>query len=52
MTLTEYQQLVEFLGRQFTEIDQRFGEMGGQLVELRREMRAHFDEIYCRFERL
>ncbi|MFQ5521468.1 MAG: hypothetical protein ACE5FK_08730 [Candidatus Methylomirabilia bacterium] len=52
MTSTEYQQLVEFLGRQFTEIDQRFDEMGGQLTELRREMLGHFDEIYRRFERL
>ena len=38
MTSTVYQQLVEFLGRQFT--------------ELRQEMLGHFDEIYHRFERL
>jgi chromosome segregation ATPase len=66
VTSTEYQQLVEFLGRRFTEIDgrftevgRRFDEVGGeiaevrdQVVELRREMLGHFDEIYRRFERL
>ena len=52
MTSTEYQQLVDFLGRQFTEIDRRFDEMGGQLAELRRDMLGHFDEIYRRLERL
>jgi chromosome segregation ATPase len=59
MTSTDYQQLVEFLGRQFSEIDrrfvgidQRFDEMGGQLAELRRDVLGHFDEIYRRFERL
>ena len=38
MTSTEYQQLVEFLGRQFT--------------ELRQEMLGHFDEIFHRFQGL
>ena len=52
MTSTEYQQLVEFLGSQFTEIDRRFDEMGGQLAELRRDMLGHFDEIYRRLDRL
>src|SRR3990170_5728928 len=52
MTSTEYQQLVDFLGRQFTEIDRRFDEMGGQLAELRRDMLGHFDEIYRRLDRL
>ena len=59
MTSAEYQQLVEFLGRQFTEIDRRFdevgrqlGEMGGQLGDLRRDMLGHFDEVYRRLERL
>ncbi|HET8576325.1 MAG TPA: hypothetical protein VFO18_04455 [Methylomirabilota bacterium] len=57
--MTEYQQLVDFLGRQFTEIDRRFtdvdrrfDELAGQLVELRRDMLGHFDEIYRRLERL
>jgi len=66
MTSTEYQQLVEFLGRQFTEMDRRFGEVnqrftqmdrrfdevGLGFTELRQEVLGHFDEIYHRFERL
>jgi len=59
VTATEYQQLIEFLGRQFTEIDRRFADIsgqiadtGGQLAELRREMLGHFDEVYRRLERL
>jgi len=59
MTSTEYQQLVEFLTRQFGEVDRRFGEvdrrfstMDQQFTELRHEMLGHFDEIYRRFERL
>jgi predicted nucleic acid-binding Zn-ribbon protein len=66
MTSSEYQQLMEFLGRQFSEVDRRFGEvdrrfsdvdrrfdeMGAKLTRLRQEMLGHFDEIYRRFERL
>ena len=66
MTSTEYQQLVEFLGRQFTGIDRRFGEVSRgftdvnrrfdavdlRFTEQRQEMLGHFDEIYHRFERL
>ena len=52
MTSAEYQQLVEFLGRQFTEIDRRFGEVNHRFTELRQEMLGHFDAIYHRFERL
>jgi len=66
MTTSEYQQLVEFLGRQFTEIDRRFVEMDRRFVEvgdrftgleqelgdLRRDMLGHFDELYRRLERL
>ncbi|MBI2533773.1 MAG: hypothetical protein HYW03_16410 [Deltaproteobacteria bacterium] len=59
MSPTEYEQLVEFLGRQFTEIDRRFDQIDrrfdqvdGQIAELRREMLGHFDEIYRRLERL
>ena len=52
MTPTEYQQLVEFLGRQFTEIDRRFDEVDRRFTELRHDMLGHFDEIYRRFERL
>ena len=59
MSPTEYQQLVEFLGRQFTEIDQRFAEVRGDIIglrgeigDLRREILGHFDELYRRLDRL
>src|SRR3990172_11454412 len=66
MTSTEYQQLVEFLGREFTEVARRFGEVNRRFdevnrrfdeadlrsTELRQEMLGHFDAIYHRFERL
>ena|SRR5712691_11637219 len=59
MTSVEYQQLVEFLGRQFTEVDRRFSDVNHRFDEidlrftdLRQEMLGHFDEIYRRFERL
>jgi chromosome segregation ATPase len=58
MTSAEYQQLVEFLGRQFTEVDRRFAEIDRRfdgidrsVGELREEMLGHFDEIYRRLER-
>ena len=56
MSPTEYQELVEFLGRRFGEIDRRFDEMDnrftGLLTELRQKMLGHFDEIYRRLDRL
>ena len=66
MTSAEYQQLVAFLTRQFTGVDQRFievdrrfavverhsGETASQLTALRQDMRGHFNEVYRRFERL
>jgi chromosome segregation ATPase len=59
MTSTEYQQLVEFLGRQFSEVDRRFGEVNHRFdevdlrfTELRQDMLGHFDAIYHRFDRL
>jgi chromosome segregation ATPase len=52
MTSVEYQQLVEFLGHQFTEVDRRFGEVNLRLTELRQEMLGYFDAVYHRFERL
>ncbi|MDP2700446.1 MAG: hypothetical protein Q8P98_00080 [Candidatus Rokubacteria bacterium] len=52
MTSAEYEQLVEFLGRQFTEIDHQFGAVDLRLTELRQEMLGHFDAMYHRFERL
>jgi chromosome segregation ATPase len=41
MTSAEYQQLVEFLGRRFTEIDGRFTEIDGRFTEVGRR----FDEM-------
>jgi hypothetical protein len=59
MTSAEYQQLVESLERQFTEIGRRFTEMDGRfdavdlrVTALRQDMLGHFDTIYHRFERL
>ena len=59
MSPTEYQQLVELLGTQFTAIDRRFTEMDGRFTEmdgrftaLRHEILGHFDELYRRLERL
>jgi chromosome segregation ATPase len=58
MTSAEYEQLVEFLGRQFTEVDRRFAEIDRRfdgidrgVGELREEMLGHFDEICRRLER-
>jgi len=59
MTNSEYQQLVEFLGRQFAAIDQRFAaidrrfDLFAQHVDEKfGEVLAHFDELYGRLERL
>ena len=52
MTSTEYQQLVELLGRKLAELDRRFDEPDLRFTELRYEMLGHFDAIYHRFERL
>jgi chromosome segregation ATPase len=63
MSSAEYGQLVEFLGRQFTEIgrqfaavDRRFDAMDlrftQMIAELRQEMLGHFDAMYRQFERL
>ena len=59
MTSAEYQQLVEFLDRRFTEVGRQFTEIGRRfdgvelsVTELRQEMLGHFDAIYHRFERL
>jgi chromosome segregation ATPase len=49
---SEYAQLIEFLGRQFTAIDGRFGAMERQIAGLRQEVLGHFDEVYRRLERL
>lgn len=59
MSSAEYGQLVEFLGRQFADVnrqfadvDRQFARFGQAFAELRQEMRGHFDAIYRRFERL
>lgn len=52
MASSEYGQLVEFLGRQFTAIDRRFDAIERQAAETRQEMLRHFDELYRRLERL
>lgn len=59
MTSAEYQQLVESLerqfteiGRRFTEMDHRFDEVDLRVTELRHDMLGHFDAVYHRFERL
>jgi chromosome segregation ATPase len=52
MTASEYQQLVEFLGRRFTAIDQRFDSLQQHIDERFREVFGHVDEIYRRLESL
>jgi chromosome segregation ATPase len=62
MTSVEYQQLVEFLGRQFTEIDRRFGEVDLRFTEIGHrfteighrftEMDRRFDEVDLRVTEL
>ena len=52
MTHSEHQQLVEFLGRQFTAIDQRFDSLQQHIDERFREVFGHFDELYRRLETL
>ena len=46
MTSTEYQQLVEFLGHQFTEIDRRFTEVDRRFTQ----MGHRFDAMEGRFD--
>ena len=48
MTSSEYQQLVEFLGRQFTEMDRRFTEVDRRFTEVGHrftEMDRRFTEV-------
>jgi chromosome segregation ATPase len=55
MTNTDYQQLVEFLTRQFTVIDQRFAAIDRRFDaqdERFREILGHLEAIYGRLERL
>jgi chromosome segregation ATPase len=48
MSPTEYQQLVEFLGQRFTEIDRRVGQVDGRFTEVDRRV----TETGGRFDRL
>ncbi|SRR6266496_1776355 len=53
MTSAEYQQLVEFLGRQFTGIDSRFTGIDSRFSEIDRrfsEVNHRFDEVNHRFD--
>ena len=52
MTSDEYRELVDFLGRQFASIDQRFERLEQRVDDGFREVYGHFDAIYQRFERL
>ena len=62
MTNSEYQELIAFLGRQFTTIDRRFEAIDQRfeamdrrfdaIDEKFREVLGHFDEVYRRLERL
>ncbi len=55
MTNGEYQQLIEFLGRQFSALDQRFTTMDRRFDaqdERFREVLGHLEAIYGRLERL
>ena len=52
MTDDEYRRLVDFLGRQFAAIDQRFDTLERRVEDGFREVFGHFDAIYKRFERL
>lgn len=50
MTASEYQQLVDFLGRQFAAIDRRFDALEQHIDERFREVFGHLDAIYRRLE--
>ncbi|HXV48180.1 MAG TPA: hypothetical protein VEB61_05210 [Candidatus Binatia bacterium] len=55
MSPTEYEQLVEFLGRQFTEIDHRFEQIDHRFeqIDQRFDLVAHrFDAIDQRFDQV
>ena len=55
MSSAEYGQLVEFLGRQFADVDRQLAGMdlrfSQMLAELRQAMLGHFDEIEQRLGR-
>jgi len=52
VTNGEYQQLVELLQGQFTQIDSRFDRLETELRDFRSDVLGHFDELYRRLDRL
>ncbi len=53
MSPSEYQQLVEFLGRQFTEIDRRFDKVDQRFEQVDRQFNhiaGRFDQVDRRFD--
>jgi len=59
MSPTEFEDLIDFLGRRFEAIadrfdgvDRRLGEMQAQVNGNHREALGHFDEVYRRLDRL
>jgi hypothetical protein len=50
MAPPEYEQLVQFLRQQLTQIEQRFDAVEQRLDALRAEVLGHFDELYRRLE--
>jgi uncharacterized membrane-anchored protein YhcB (DUF1043 family) len=52
MVPSEYQELVQFLGQQFTQVERRFDVVEQRIDALRAEVLGHFDELYRRLERL
>ena len=52
MSPSEHQQLVEFLGQQFTAIDRRFDALEAAHAAFRQELLGHFEELYRRLDRL
>ncbi len=55
MSPTEYELLVEFLGRKFTEVDHRFEQIDGRFVQIDQrfeQVDAQFNHIAGRFDRV
>jgi chromosome segregation ATPase len=52
MVPSEYQELVQVLGRQFTQIEHRFDAVEQRIDALRADVLGYFDELYRRLEQL
>ena len=55
MSPSEYEQLVEFLGRQFTEIDRRFDKVDQRFEQVDRQFNhiaGRFDQVDHRFDQI